>query len=456
MKLWTSSPEKGWLDRGAELRSWSHEKLGCTRVHKLTQGLDRGRTISEPVARPIAMKVAMDRTSSCDHEHDRKMSISTRSQRWLRKSTSITMRRESHQRESSIATMFANNHFDRDDDRDSSITIVTVIARAIDSITTVIEEHDVRAYERSRRSTRGDSYDRNNQPMRLIAVKSQKSQFDRDESLTNKLVCSRWSSRTSTQIAMTIAYKQFDRDEGRLNEQVRSQWRLRLIASIVWMLVNEKVWLRRWSLKQLISLAIVITSERAVCAGVPPCWRQRPMTTIEARRLARSCQLIDRLIIDHPWRWGSPEKKQQSTSLWLLLCAAFGLSARIPALAIHTRLVESGWTQQSNRSVFGNDRMITNKNESNNLDGDDVASRQCVLWWLIWQSTSKQKRSRQSSCWWLLLCLFGHGEREFSEAEHSTLIRIGFQTWNARCYVQMIFALHFYVQCLIAFRHWVQ
>ena len=41
-------------------------------MHELTHGLDRGRTISEPVARPIATNVTMDRTSLCNHEHDRK------------------------------------------------------------------------------------------------------------------------------------------------------------------------------------------------------------------------------------------------------------------------------------------------------------------------------------------------------------------------------------------------
>jgi hypothetical protein len=46
------------------------------------------------------------------------------------------------------------------------------------------------------------------------------------------------------------------------------------------------------------------------------------------------------------------------------LCVSFGLGARIPALAIHKRFVESGWTQQSNRLAFGSDRMITIKNEN--------------------------------------------------------------------------------------------
>jgi hypothetical protein len=38
------------------------------------------------------------------------------------------MRREARERKSSIATMFANNHVDRDDDRDSSIAIAMMIA----------------------------------------------------------------------------------------------------------------------------------------------------------------------------------------------------------------------------------------------------------------------------------------------------------------------------------------
>jgi len=47
-------------------------KILLHEVHELTHGLDRGRMISEPFARPIATNVAMDRTSSCDHKHDRK------------------------------------------------------------------------------------------------------------------------------------------------------------------------------------------------------------------------------------------------------------------------------------------------------------------------------------------------------------------------------------------------
>ncbi len=61
-------------------------------MRKLTHGLDRGSTISEPLARP---KVAMDRTRLCDHEHDRNEYFN------------------------SIATSFANEYVDHDDDRGS-------------------------------------------------------------------------------------------------------------------------------------------------------------------------------------------------------------------------------------------------------------------------------------------------------------------------------------------------
>ena len=70
-KLWTSSPEKGWINPRRWVALVDSERAICTRVQELTHGLDRGSTISEPLARPIATKVAMDRTRSCDHEHDR-------------------------------------------------------------------------------------------------------------------------------------------------------------------------------------------------------------------------------------------------------------------------------------------------------------------------------------------------------------------------------------------------
>jgi hypothetical protein len=144
-------------------------------------------------------------TAPSDHkEHRVGTNELVRSQRGLRTNTLIAMCREARERKSSIATMFANNHVDRDDDRDSSIAIAMMIAWAIDLIMMMIEEHDVCAYERSPRSTWGDSYDRHNQPMRLIAMKLQKCQFDRGESRMNELVCLRWNSRTSTQIAMQL------------------------------------------------------------------------------------------------------------------------------------------------------------------------------------------------------------------------------------------------------------
>ena len=85
-------------------------------------------------------------------------------------------------------------------------------------------------------------------------------------------------------------------------------------------------------------------------------------------------------------RWGSPDrtkKKQQSTSLWLLLCISFGLRARIPALTIHKRFVKSGWTQQPTDWFLAVIAWSQSKNGNNNLDGDDVTSKQCVPWWLI-------------------------------------------------------------------------
>ena len=70
--------------------------------------------------------------------------------------------------------MLKNNYLDRDDDRDddrnSSSAIATMVARAIGSIMMMIEEQDVRASERSQRSTRGDSFNCTNQSMRLIAM----------------------------------------------------------------------------------------------------------------------------------------------------------------------------------------------------------------------------------------------------------------------------------------------
>ena len=71
----------------------------------MAHGLDRGSTISEPLACPIAMKVAMDRTRSCNHEHDR-------SEYFNSIATSFA-----NEYFNSIAMRFANEYVARDDAR---------------------------------------------------------------------------------------------------------------------------------------------------------------------------------------------------------------------------------------------------------------------------------------------------------------------------------------------------
>ena len=62
-------------------------------------------------------------------------------------------------------------------------------------------------------------------------------------------------------------------------------------------------------------------------------------------------------IIDGDEDRQSKQKRRNNNQLAGDCCCVFpfGLSARIPALAIHKRFAESGWTQQSHRLAFGSD-----------------------------------------------------------------------------------------------------
>jgi hypothetical protein len=103
------------------------ERAICTRVHKLTHGLDRGSTISEPLARPIATNVAMDRTSSCVHEHDRYEFLRTSMLLATMIANEHRVHDESRERASSDATRVAMNYrmFDCDKDRDEQVNLRT-------------------------------------------------------------------------------------------------------------------------------------------------------------------------------------------------------------------------------------------------------------------------------------------------------------------------------------------
>ncbi len=118
---------------------------------------------------------------------------------------------------------------------------------------------------------------------------------------------------------------------------------------------------------------------------------------------------------NYPWWWGSPQKNNNQLACYCCWVLPLWLSARYLNLQSTKGFVESGWTQQSNRLVFGNGLMIKNKmktvilmatrSHQNNVFLDDWFSNQ-----------HHSKKSKQSSCWCLLLCLFGGDEWVFSEA----------------------------------------
>ena len=104
-------------------------------MHELTHGLDCGSTISEPVACPIATNVAMDRTSSCDYEHDHERVSQLERDEFLYTSMLIVSSQTSQlsamrvaRRHLLIAMMIANKYLDRDESHEQASSDATRVA----------------------------------------------------------------------------------------------------------------------------------------------------------------------------------------------------------------------------------------------------------------------------------------------------------------------------------------